>query len=135
MHRAHVLNPFDINFTRALVSNLGCGATWNETTSRRRAWFFVAIADAKRIGAQYWGDAVKSIAVGAFVFLTLNVQPSIAQSFPAACTGSYRFTVSCCKASYGANAEGKVQNATRIAALERCSLNERAAERAAKKKK
>ena len=73
--------------------------------------------------------------MGAFAILTLSVQPSVAQSFPAACTGSYRFTVSCCKASYGANAEGKVQNATRIATLERCSLNERAAERAAKKKK
>lgn len=73
--------------------------------------------------------------MAAFVLVALYAQPSIAQSYPAACTGSYRFTVSCCKASYGTNAEGKIQNATRIAALERCSLNERAAERAAKKKK
>jgi hypothetical protein len=78
---------------------------------------------------------MKILAVAAFVLVPVCSQSALAQSYPAACTGSYRFTVSCCKASYGANAEGRIQNATRIASLEQCSLNERAAERAAKKKK
>jgi hypothetical protein len=85
--------------------------------------------------AQELGGDMKILAASALLLGAFYSQSAAAQGYPSSCTGSYRFTASCCKASYSANPEGKVSNSARIAALEQCSLNERAAERAAKKKK
>jgi hypothetical protein len=130
LHNQEGLKPFDSKFAHDLTlerSRAVLVAEWPCAANCRRV--------SKQNTRRSRGVPVKRIIVAAFVVVPFLSQPVAAQSYPSACTGSYRFTTSCCKASYGANAEGRIQNSVRIAALERCSLDERAAERAAKKKK